>query len=215
MLTRSRTVAIILIIGIAVTAYIMVQRAQNGNKKRSVVARDVLFAGEAPVVDVYAQSKIVVPESDSAPLSRFGAGRRKARYVLNEANSGQENDKSVGKRYVLNEEFSGQDNDKSVGKRYVLNEDFSGQENDKSIGKRYVLNEDFSGQENDKSIGKRYVLNVEYSGQEHDKSLGKRYVLNTDFTLDDDSDAPLVGRTIPLRIGVPVFADGEDGGGGN
>jgi len=66
-------------VAIIVVVYIMVNRAASGNKKRSIMQRDVLddlhmnnaravaFAGEQPVARVYRQSKIVVPNANFDP----------------------------------------------------------------------------------------------------------------------------------------------------
>ncbi|KAK3690310.1 t-SNARE [Podospora appendiculata] len=75
-------VSIILIIVIVVVAYIMINKAANSPKKRDVQLAPrstVAFAGERPISRVYAQSKIVTPNSGydaKAPLAAFpGSGR--------------------------------------------------------------------------------------------------------------------------------------------
>ncbi|KAK0724730.1 t-SNARE [Lasiosphaeris hirsuta] len=85
-------VGILVVIAVIVVVYIMVNRAATGAKKRSILtprsvlddlqmntARSVEFLGERPVSRVYAQSKIVVPnsgaEAAAVPLGKFvGAG---------------------------------------------------------------------------------------------------------------------------------------------
>ncbi|KAK3319736.1 t-SNARE [Cercophora scortea] len=79
-------VAIILIIVIVVVVYILINKAANSPKKRDLQfapRSTVEFAGEQPISRVYAQSKIVTPnsgydaESATAPLAAFpGSGRK-------------------------------------------------------------------------------------------------------------------------------------------
>ena len=80
-------VAIIAVIVIVVVVVMQVNKGLNGggNKKRSLD----IFAGENPIPEVYAQSKIVIPgvedaqpQEPSKPLGRFVGGRKTARYVI-------------------------------------------------------------------------------------------------------------------------------------
>ncbi|KAK0610414.1 t-SNARE [Bombardia bombarda] len=137
-------VAIIVIIVVIVVAYVMINRAANGSSnttttttepakpaKRSLFQRSVLddlqmntarsveFAGEAPVTSVYAQSKIVVPNSDfdadKAPFATFaGSGRAQSR-AAKEQRRGLVQDMAVvphrkagtagSKRYVVSDDW--------------------------------------------------------------------------------------------------------------
>lgn len=123
-------VAIIVVIIVVVVAYIEINKASN-SKKRSVEARGVEFAGEAPVVAVYAQSKIVVPGVDfdgteTKPLAKFSghskaaslAGRSLAgRFVIPGASFREESTSDDEKRYVLpNTPFEG---DAAADKRFI------------------------------------------------------------------------------------------------
>lgn len=76
----SRTVAIIVIVAIVVAVYVVVNNKNNSNK-RSVEVRGIAWGGEAPVAQVYAQSKIVVPgvpydEGSDAPLAKFASSAK-------------------------------------------------------------------------------------------------------------------------------------------
>ncbi|KAK3322060.1 t-SNARE [Apodospora peruviana] len=107
-------VAILVVVAIIVVVYIFVNKAANSPKRRSLMqpsilddlqmntARAVEFAGERPVSRVYAQSKIVVPNSNSdpstVPLAAFpGSGPHIVKSRI------------IKKRFVLPDDWSDDD----------------------------------------------------------------------------------------------------------
>jgi hypothetical protein len=73
-------VAIIIIVVVAVVAYVFANK-KTDTPKRSIEVRGIVWDGEKPVSRIYAQSKIVIPgvdfEGDSSqPAKRFEASYR-------------------------------------------------------------------------------------------------------------------------------------------